>query len=463
MSPEGTLEQLLAARASTVVADDQRVANVGEVAARAASALRRRGVRRGDAVAFQLGNQIETVVLYRACWRLGAVAMALHHRMGTSERDELLDRLSPVLVMTEVDDVRELGEHDGRHETVDADPDDDAVVLFTAGSTAQPKGVRHTHRGLAYKADLMVEVHELSAPDVVLMPAPLAHISGLLNGLLVPGVAGMTTVLMDRWSPADALELIERERVSFMVGPPTFFVDLMDDPSFSPTKVESLRLVSSGGAGVTPDFVDRASAALGARVKRSYGSTEAPTVATSLSSDDLARAREFDGHAIGEARLRIVDGELQVRGPELFVGYLSTEQTKEAMADGWFRTGDLATLTDDGWLRIVGRKKDIIIRAGENIAIRELEDVLEANPAVSQAAVLGVDHRRLGEQVVAVVTTTGRRFTVDDCRRWFEAQGVARFKIPEVVLTLPELPLLPTGKLDRARVRAMIETSDAIN
>jgi acyl-CoA synthetase (AMP-forming)/AMP-acid ligase II len=261
---------------------------------------------------------------------------------------------------------------------------------------------------------------------------------------------------MDRWSPSGALELIEQHGVSFMIGPPTFFVDLMNDPEFDRDRVGSLRLISSGGAGVTSEFVDRASDAFGATVKRAYGSTEAPTVATSTTGDDPQLARDYDGHAIGEAELRIVDGELQVRGPELFAGYLSVEDTAAAMTeDGWFRTGDLATLTDDGWLRITGRIKDIIIRAGENISIREVEDTLVSHPNVEQAVVVGLPDARLGEQVAALVITRASSFTVADAVDWFEKQGLARFKTPERVIVVTAIPVLTTGKVDRVEAAAI--------
>jgi cyclohexanecarboxylate-CoA ligase len=315
--------------------------------------------------------------------------------------------------------------------------------------------VRHTHASLTYKTRLMVDVHELGPADVVLMPAPLAHISGLLNGVLVAAASGMTTVLMQRWSPADALDLIERERVSFMIGPPTFFVDLMGDPAFSTERVESLRLISSGGAGVAPSFVRQAAATLDAVVKRAYGSTEAPTVATSMASDGADHRADYDGRAVGDAELRLVDGELWVRGPELFAGYLDAAQTAAVVTeDGWFRTGDLATITDDGWLRIVGRLKEIVIRGGENISIREVEELLEAHPAVRQAAVVGIAHERLGEQVAAAVVGD---LSLDDCRRWFDQNGAARYKTPEVVVSVDALPVSGTGKVDREQVKRLVQ------
>jgi acyl-CoA synthetase (AMP-forming)/AMP-acid ligase II len=208
---------------------------------------------------------------------------------------------------------------------------------------------------------------------------------------------------------------------------------------------------------VARKFVKQAASAFDAVVKRSYGSTEAPTVATSTASDDPERARRCDGHAIGEVELEVVHGELWIRGPELFAGYLRDEQTAGVMTrDGWYRTGDLATIDDDGWLTITGRLKDIIIRAGENISVREVEEALEAHPIVTRAAVVGVAHERLGEQVLAIVQTTGEAFTVADCVEWFEACGVAKFKTPELVLVVSAVPLLPTGKVDRQRLARLI-------
>jgi cyclohexanecarboxylate-CoA ligase len=458
VSNDDTLEGLLAQQHGVVVDDDRRVADLAVRVAGVATGLRDAGVRRGDAVAFQLDNSIEAIVLYRACWRLGAVAVALHHRFGIAERESLVRQVDAALTITSADDVAALTRGEG-YEPIDARPDDDAVVLFTAGSTGKPKGVRHTHSSLAYKTRLMIGVHELASTDVVLMPAPLAHISGLLNGVLVAGAAGMTTVLMPRWSAATALDLIEREQVSFMIGPPTFFVDLMDDPTFAPERVTSIRLISSGGAGVAPSFVRRAAAEFGAVVKRSYGSTEAPTVATSRASDDADHRAEYDGRAVGDAELRLVDGELWVRGPELFAGYLDDEQTAAVVTnDGWFRTGDLATITDDGWLRIEGRLKEIVIRAGENVSIREVEQLLEAHPDVRQAAAVGVPHERLGEQVAAVVVG---ELTVDECRRWFDRNGVAPFKTPEIVVVVAALPLTGTGKVDREQLKLLLPPQPA--
>jgi acyl-CoA synthetase (AMP-forming)/AMP-acid ligase II len=425
-----------------------------------AGGLRRRGVGRGDVVAWQLANGIDALVLYRACWRLGAVAAPVHHQAGPADVDAALAQVSPALV---VDDPAALldGGSPVPAAAAAARPTDLAVALFTSGSTGTPKAVLHSHRGLAWKARLMARVHGVTAADTILMPAPLPHVSGLLNGVLVPGASGMRVLLMPKWDPGQALDVIERERVTFMIGPPTFFVSLLGAPGFRRERVRSLRLVSSGGAGVTPAFVDEAAASLGALVKRTYGSTEAPTITTSWAGDPPDKARDTDGRPTGEVELRLDPaggGELLVRGPELFVGYADPGQTRAAHArGGWFRTGDLARISDDGWLTIVGRLKDIIIRGGENVAAAEVESVLEAHPDVRQAVAVSQPDRRLGERVVAfVVCRPGTDFDLAVCQAWFADRGVTKFKWPERVVVLDDLPLLAAGKPDKAALRARL-------
>ena len=255
----------------------------------------------------------------------------------------------------------------------------------------------------------------------------------------------MRAALMAKWSPEDALDTIERERITFMIGPPTFFVGLMSAPGFSRQRVESLRLISSGGAGVTAAFVEQASEAFGARVKRTYGSTEAPTVTTSTPRDSVDRARETDGRVTGAAELRVSDpetGRARPRARRVSCGcggrscsWATPPPSRRAprSRQGWFRTGDLATVDADGWLTIVGRMKDVIIRAGENIAAAEVEGILEAHPDVRQAAVVGEPDARLGERVCAFVVASAP-FDLAECRAWFEKQGVAVFKTPERVV-----------------------------
>jgi cyclohexanecarboxylate-CoA ligase len=438
-----SLDELLTTRASGELVDQ---------VARVAGGLREQGVEPGDAVAWQSANRHEVGVLYRACWRLGAVAAPLHHQLGQQEVQRSRRAVAPKVVVEDLDalprgaPVTELW----------TEREQLAAVLFTSGSSGAPKGVLHTQTTLAYKAALMAAVHGMRTDDCVLMPAPGAHISGLLNGITLPGAVPFRTVFMARWDPETALDLIERERVTFMVGPPTFFVSLMQAPGFAPERVESLRLISSGGAGVSVAFVEEASATLGAVVKRTYGSTEAPTIATSTGTDDADAAHTHDGHAVGAVELRIVDGELLVRGPEVCVGYLDAAQNTDAFDDdGWFRTGDLATLGAGGWLNIVGRLKDVIIRGGENISTAEVEQELEAHADVRQAVVVGIPDALMGERVAAFVVGS-RSFGVPAAREWFAARGVARFKTPERVIVVDAIPTLPTGKPDRDALRAQL-------
>ena len=446
-----------------------------DLVARVAGGLRGAGVRRGDVVAWQAPNWYEVVVLYRACWRLGAVAAPAHHQAGPAEVDRMLAQVDPKVMLSR-DEVR--GRQARFPALAEAAPyrvsaaraADLAVALFTSGSTGEPKAVLHTQRGLAYKGRVMTRCHGLSMGDSIVMPAPLAHVSGLLNAVLIPGLVPMKAALMAQWSPDAALATLSTERITFMIGPPTFFLSLMGADGFSPDKVDALRLVSSGGAGVTPAFVAEAAERLGARVKRTYGSTEAPTVTTSSAADSEERARATDGRSTGGAELRVTDpassravasdqiGELWLRGPELFVGYVDAKQTRDSVVRGWFRTGDLATLDRGGWLTIVGRMKDVIIRAGENIAAAEVEAILESHPGVRQAVAVGVPDERLGERV-CVFVVTNHDFGVADAAAWFEKSGVARFKTPERVVRVEQLPLLAAGKVDRAALRERAKQS----
>jgi cyclohexanecarboxylate-CoA ligase len=382
---------------------------------------------------FVASSTAQSIVTFLACWRAHAIAAPLHSRLTQREQEELRERM--LALPTEPG----LG-----------------VVLATSGSSGRPKLVRHASSALAYKARLMADVHELTDTDVVLMPAPLAHVSGLLNGILVAGASGMTTVLMERWSATDALELIEREGVTFMIGPPTYFVQMMATPDFAAERVASVRLISCGGAGVDAGFAKRAADAFGAVVKRTYGSTEAPTVTTSCAGDPNERGWTTDGRPVGDVELRVDadTNELFVRGSELFVGYDDPAQTAAAIdADGWFRTGDRAEITD-GWLTVLGRLGETIIRGGENVDPREVEQVCGTLPGVGQVVIVGYPDEEMGQRIGLIVV--GREPTIDEVRSHCAALGLARFKTPERVLAVAEIPVLTVGKPDRAALQQLL-------
>ena len=366
-------------------------------------------------MAWQVPNSLAAAVLARACWRFGAVAAPLLHSFGAADVEGALAQIDPALVLELGPEVisspaaladiggRRAGAGRGRGRRR---PSDVALVLFTSGSTGIPKAVLHTHRGLSWKASLMTRVHGLGDGDAVLMPAPMAHISGLLNGVLVPGAAGMRAVLMRRFDPEQALGLVASERISFMAGPPTFFIAMggaLGELSGAGADVSSVRLISSGGASVTPAFIEDTARIFDCRVKRTYGSTEAPTVTTSTNDDPFEIARDTDGRAVGQVELRVSDPETGARMPSgigrraLGARARDVRRLRRSRPDGggrsrpegWFRTGDLATVDGDGWLRIVGRLKDVIIRGGENISASEVEAALEAHPDVRHAVAVG--------------------------------------------------------------------------
>jgi acyl-CoA synthetase (AMP-forming)/AMP-acid ligase II len=347
---------------------------------------------------------------------------------------------------------------------------DIGVVLFTSGSSGVPKAALHSHRGLLYKARLMAQVHGLERGAAVLAPAPLAHVSGLLNGVLISAAVEGPCVLLDPWDPQEGLRLLDAEQVAFMGAPPIFFSQMAGLSGFSRERVRSLKLISTGGASVSPAFVDSTADSFGCRVKRTYGSTEAPTITTSGPSDSYERARDTDGHPVGDAEISVREastgrrldpdriGELWIRGPEMFAGYADAALTDVAIArpGGWYRSGDLGSLNSEGWLRVTGRLSDTIIRAGENISASEVEAVLEAHPSIRNAVAVPVADPQVGERVAAIVVTTAP-FDLEACREWFALRGITRFKTPELVIAIDSMPTLAAGKPDRAGLRMMAE------
>ncbi len=265
-------------RDDLIVHRDHRIstAAIVERAQGLAAAFNARGIGHGDHIAFQMPTGIDAIALYRACWRIGAVAVPVHPRAGAAQIDDMIDQSHPSLLVGHPDSALRdvpaaVGVDDltgGEAPAVECRDSDDALAMFTSGSTGRPKGVIHTHAGLVVKTRQISEIHGLTSDDCVLMPAPPAHVSGLLHGVLVPAALGAKTVLMEQWNSSVALRHIEAEQVTWMVGPPTFFIDLMDDPTFDRERVASLRLISCGGAGVTPAFTHRAGQELGTVVER---------------------------------------------------------------------------------------------------------------------------------------------------------------------------------------------------
>jgi acyl-CoA synthetase (AMP-forming)/AMP-acid ligase II len=351
--------------------------------------------------------------------------------------------------------------------SVEIQADDPAVVLWTSGTTADPKGVVHTHQSLRVEADSIAAAHEIRPGESLLLPMPVTHVAGLTYGVLLPVTSRITTVLMDTWEPARALELVEHEHIGVMISTPVFMRTMIDDPSFARTDISSVRLFSLGGAGVAPEMVREGGTRFDCWCKRTYGSTEYPTLTTGRAGDDPERDATTDGSIIADGELRIVDpstltdvspgepGELLVRGPEMFSGYLDPALDSAAFADGgWFRTGDLAVY-DGEYLTIIDRLKDIIIRGGENISAQEVEAALATHPVISEAACIAVPDPIMGEQVCAyVIPRDGARPTLEDLRAHLLELGLARFKLPERLEVRTVLPRTASGKVQKAALRA---------
>lgn len=417
--------------------------------------LAERGVQPGDTVVFQLPPCLEAIVAFHGCWLIGAIAAPLHHRFTARELGALLHRLAPKVSLFQAEQVREILST-GSIEMANVGPTDPAVILATSGTSGAAKLVVHSHGALAYKGSVMVAVHGLTSDDVVLMPAPMAHISGLLSGVLVPGVAGMEVAVMRRWHAESALELIRSRHVTFMAGPPVYFSQMSRAPSFSGNTVSSLRLISCGGTDVTTEFARRHSKVFDAVVKRTYGSTEAPTVSTAHAGDPPDKGWTTDGRATGRFEMQVdpASEELLVRGAELFMGYLDQAGIRAGVDyEGWFHTGDRARI-DDGWLSILGRLRDVIIRGGENVDAREVELVCQQLEGIEQVVVLGYPDNDMGERVGAVIVGN-RPFDAQVIQDYCSASGLARFKIPERVIQVDEVPLLSFGKPDKVALRQL--------
>ncbi|MCU1428993.1 MAG: AMP-binding protein [Actinomycetia bacterium] len=501
---ETLIDRLLAAPesfAGDVVVDGgtrRSCQDLVDMSAAVAAALSERGVRQGDVVCWQLPNWWEAIVF---CWgvlRLGAIASPITPSLRAHEVGFVLEQCRARLIAVpetfrgtnyaemvastayagEVVTVRGGGEFVREFLAPAPAPpapvisaDDPAVILWTSGTTSVPKGVVHTHQSLRVEADSIAEAHCMTAGDVLLLPMPVTHVAGLTYGVLLPLTAGIRAVLMDVWEPGAGLHLLEREHVNVMISTPVFMRSMIDHEHWSDCDTSALRLFSLGGAGVAPSMVREGAQAFGGPrgcwCKRTYGSTEYPTLSTGYPGDGLERDATTDGRIIGPADVRVVDpatgddteagapGELLVRGPEMFSGYLDAALDHDAFtAGGWFRTGDLATF-DGTYLTIVDRLKDVIIRGGENISAAEVEAMLASHADVVEAACVATPDPLMGERVCAyVILRPGSDVTLETLRHHLVGLGLARFKLPERLEIRTGLPRTASGKVQKAPLRA---------
>jgi len=481
------------------------------VDALAAALARRYGVGRGDRVAIAMRNYPEWIVSWLAATSIGAVAVALNAWWTTEELDyglrdcgarvvladaERVARIAPLLggldlrvVAVRADGVpagverwdEVLRAHAGDTlPDVAVDPDDDAMILYTSGTTGHPKGVVSTHRAILQSlyAFACRAIAQATArpprephpfPTCYILVVPLFHVTGLVPVMLGSAFGGSKLVMMYKWDAERALELIERERVTIFVGVPTQAHDLLESPRFATTDTSSLVSVGGGGAAAPTALVARIEKSFTrGRPNIGYGMTETNAFGPGNTGDDYVRKPASTGRVVPICEIRVVDpatgqpagtgevGEVQFRGPHLFRGYWNKPEETAAVlsADGWLRTGDVGYLDDEGFLFLVDRLKDIVIRAGENISCTEVEGVVYTHPDVYECVCFGLPHERLGEELaVAVHPRPGHTLDPDGLRRHV-GEHLAAFKVPSRVFVFDEpLPRNASGKLLRRALR----------
>jgi acyl-CoA synthetase (AMP-forming)/AMP-acid ligase II len=467
-----------------------------DAAARAlAGSLRAAGVGSGDVVVFQLPNWAEAGVTFWAAAYLGAVVVPIVHFYGAKEVDYILRVTDPDVVVTADrfghgdylgtyselltgSDARWLVVGDtppGRlpggavvfnsmldHEPIEApalvDPDAPALVAFTSGTTRDPKGVVHSHRTIGFESRQLDYMFPGGGPPEII-GAPVGHFIGMVNAFLGPLLRERPVSLVDEWIPGDILRLMRTEGLGMSGGSTYFLLSLLDHPDFGPEHLALMPFAGLGGSPV-PVAVTQRATALGIACFRSYGSTEHPSVTGCLLDDPEGKRCTTDGHALPGVDIRLgEDGEIWSRGPDLCMGYTSPALTAAAFdAEGWYRTGDVGLLDEEGYLTITDRISDIIIRGGENVSAQEIEELLLGLGAVAEVAVVAEPDPRLGERAAAVVRLRpGAELpTLAQVTEHLAGVGLARQKWPESIYEVADFPRTASGKVQKFRLRQQL-------
>ncbi len=467
----------------------------------AAAHLSARGVGAGDTVSFQLPNWWEFAVLHLACLKIGAVSNPLmaifrerelrfmltlaaskvlvvpahfrgfaHGDMAVALRAELPDLQHVFAAGGSAEGAEDfavlLTPAEGRPAALAAD--DVIQLLYTSGTTGEPKGVLHTSNTMLSNLVPFSERLTLGQNDIIHMPSPMAHQLGFMYGLVLPVMLGATAVLQDIFSAPEMARQISGEGATFTMGATPFLNDLTEYVARGGSATPSLRVFVSAGAPIPRALVAKARPTLGAAIVSAWGMSENGAVTTTRLDDAEDRATSTDGCALAGMEVRVVDpsgaavpagteGQLQARGCSNFVGYLKRPALDNTDAEGWFDTGDLARMDSDGYIRIAGRSKDIIIRGGENIPVVEVENLLFRHPAIAEVAIVGYPDERLGERACAFVRTEeDMPFSFADMTDYLAAQKMARQYVPERLEVVPELPRTPSGKIQKFRLRQML-------
>lgn len=474
----------------------------GELGARtdrAARALAALGVGRADVVTFQLPNCWEFLVLALACARLGAVANPVMPIFRQHELNFMLNfGESKVFIVPKtfrgfdyeemaremlpgLPHLKQLVVVGGNGEdsfdrllmTGNAPPltgpglapDDVALLMYTSGTTGEPKAVMHTSNTLFSNLNAYIEIMELGAGDIILGASPMAHLTGYGYLALIPIMLNSTTVMQDVWDPLRALDIVKAEGVTFSMASAAFVSDLCQAVENGATTSPTFTKFNCAGAPIPPILIERAYQLMGLRISSAWGMTECGAVTVTEPARALEKSGTSDGRPLPGIELKIVGasgeilapgetGSLLIRGASLFGGYLKRQHLNATTPEGWFDTGDLAFLDAEGYLRINGRSKDIVIRGGENIPVLEIENLLYQHPAISTVAVVGYPDERLGERACAFVSLkAGHTLTLSDVVAFLEKHKVARQYYPERLEVVEDLPKTPSGKLQKFKLR----------
>jgi long-chain acyl-CoA synthetase len=463
-------------------------AELAQASSRIGGMLRDAGVRPGDRVALMMPNVLAYPVLFYGILAAGGVVVPMNpllksrevaHYLGDSgasvifawdsaaaeAADGAAGSGTRVIGVTEPDAAALTASHGPLDAWAERADDDDAVILYTSGTTGRPKGAQLTHANLRTNAEVTTGTLLAAGQDDVVMGClPLFHCFGLTCGLNASVLSGACLSLLPRFTPGAALDLIAKEKVTIFEGVPTMYAAMLHDPARAAADASSLRLCVSGGAALPVEVLRGFEESFSCMILEGYGLSETSPVA-SFNHPDKQRKPGSIGTPIAGVEMRVVDaagsalpageiGEIAIRGHNVMKGYWGKpEATAEAIPDGWFRTGDLAKTDDDGYFFIVDRKKEMIIRGGYNVYPREIEEALYEHPAVAAAAVIGIPHESLGEEVGAAVQLKPGADAKPDELRAFAKERVAAYKYPRHVWLVDELPKGPTGKILRREVK----------
>ncbi|HAH8751684.1 TPA: medium-chain fatty-acid--CoA ligase [Escherichia coli] len=463
-----------------------------------------KGIESGDRIAFQLPGWCEFTVIYLACLKIGAVSvpllpswreaelvwvlnkcqakmffaptlfkqtrpvdliLPLQNQLPQLQQIVGVDKLAPATSALSLSQI--IADNTPLTTAITVHGDELAAVLFTSGTEGLPKGVMLTHNNILASERAYCARLNLTWQDVFMMPAPLGHATGFLHGVTAPFLIGARSVLLDIFTPDACLALLEQQRCTCMLGATPFVYDLLNLLEKQPADLSALRFFLCGGTTI-PKKVARECQQRGIKLLSVYGSTESSPHAVVNLDDPLSRFMHTDGYAAAGVEIKVVDdarktlppgyeGEEASRGPNVFMGYFDEpELTARALdEEGWYYSGDLCLMDEAGYIKITGRKKDIIVRGGENISSREVEDILLQHPKIHDACVIAMPDERLGERSCAYVVLKAphHSLSLEEVVAFFSRKRVAKYKYPEHIVVIEKLPRTASGKIQKFLLR----------